>query len=40
MTLELCFIHEFAAECYEFLRKDAFDVPTMVLLVNVNEELN
>jgi hypothetical protein len=27
-TIELCFIHEFAANCYEFLRNYAFDIPT------------
>jgi hypothetical protein len=39
-TMELCFIHEFAANCYEFLRNGAFDKPIKVLLVNINEELN
>jgi protein-arginine kinase activator protein McsA len=28
--VELCFIHEFAAECYEFLRDDAFDISRVV----------
>ena len=26
-TMELCFIHEFATNCYEFLRNYAFDKP-------------
>lgn len=26
-TIELCFIHEFAANCYEFLRHHVFDEP-------------
>jgi hypothetical protein len=26
-TIELSFIHEFGANCYEFLRDDAFDIP-------------